>query len=128
VLFFCVLTILQPVMKEMIEKGSHFIRFHDKADSLRSKFLLYTLPNASLLFFLYRDPSFYPEALRLAEKRSNDLEKKLKASEKACEKAEQEAASVGDLRERLHAAENALSEKEEKIAKWEADIIARFKT
>ncbi|KAM0911727.1 hypothetical protein ACQ4PT_013325 [Festuca glaucescens] len=92
-----------PVMKEMMDIGSRFIGFHDEADSLR-------------------------KALHLAEKRANELEKKLKASEKAREKAEREAASVGDLRDRLHATENALSEKEEGIAKREAAIIARFKT
>ncbi|KAM0885692.1 hypothetical protein ACQ4PT_030157 [Festuca glaucescens] len=92
-----------PVMKEMMDIGSRFIGFRDEADSLR-------------------------KALRLAEKRANELEKKLKASEKAHEKAEREAASVGDLRDRLHAAENALSEKKEGIAKREAAIIARFET
>ena len=84
--------------------------------------------SASLLLSLYFDPSFCPEALHLAEKRANELEKKLKASEKAREKAEREAASVGDLRDRLHAVENALSEKEEVIARREAAIIARFET
>ncbi|KAM0861187.1 hypothetical protein ACQ4PT_046049 [Festuca glaucescens] len=92
-----------PVMKEMMDIGSRFIGFRDEADSLR-------------------------KALHLAEKRANELEKKLQASEKAREKAEREAASVGDLRDRLHAAENALSEKEEGIAKREAAIIARFET
>ena len=82
------------------------------------------MPSASLLLFLYFDPSFYLEALHLAEKRANEIEKKLKASEKAREKAEREAASVGDLQDRLHAAKNALSEKEEGIAKREATIIA----
>ena len=79
-------------------------------------------------FIIYFDLSFCPEALHLAEKRANELEKKLEASEKAREKAERKAASVGDLRDRLHAAENALSEKEEGIAKREAAIIARFET
>ncbi|KAM0914136.1 hypothetical protein ACQ4PT_011688 [Festuca glaucescens] len=92
-----------PVMKEMMDIGSRFIGFHDEADSLR-------------------------KALHLAEKRANELDKKLQASEKAREKAEREAASVGDLRDRLHAAENALSKKEEGIAKREAAIIARFET
>jgi hypothetical protein len=39
--------------------------------------------------------------LRLAEERSNDLEKKLKASEKARKKAEKDVAGVEDLRQRL---------------------------
>jgi ribosome-binding ATPase YchF (GTP1/OBG family) len=66
--------------------------------------------------------------LHLAEKRASDFEKKLKASEKARKKAQEDAASVGDLRERLHAAENALSDRETKLAQWETDIIARFET
>jgi hypothetical protein len=47
-LFFCVSTILQPVMKEMVDIGSRYIGFRDEANSLRSKFLLYILSNASL--------------------------------------------------------------------------------
>jgi hypothetical protein len=73
-------------------------------------------------------PSFFSEALLLAEERANDLEKKLKASEKARKKAEKEVAGVEDLRERLHAAENALSIRETEIAQREADVIARFET
>jgi vacuolar-type H+-ATPase subunit E/Vma4 len=49
--------------------------------------------------------------LHRAEERGDDLEKKLKASEKACKKAEKEAADVEDHRQRLQAAENALSDK-----------------
>ncbi|KAM0837699.1 hypothetical protein ACQ4PT_061459 [Festuca glaucescens] len=58
-----------PLMKEMVDIGSRFIGFRDEAESLR-------------------------EALHLAEKRANDLEKKLKASEKARKKAEKDAAGV----------------------------------
>ncbi|KAK1670873.1 hypothetical protein QYE76_059032 [Lolium multiflorum] len=92
-----------PVMKEMVNIGSRFIGFRDEADSLR-------------------------KALHLAEKRANDLERKLKASEKARKKAEEDAAGIEDLRDRLHAAENALSDKEEKLPKREAAMIARFET
>ncbi|KAM0865015.1 hypothetical protein ACQ4PT_043576 [Festuca glaucescens] len=92
-----------PLMKEMVDIGSHFIGFRDEADSLR-------------------------KALHLAEKRATELEKKLQASEKARKKAEREAASIGDLQDRLHAAENALSEKEKEVAKREAAIVARFET
>jgi hypothetical protein len=55
------------------------------------------LPNSSLLFFLYRDPLFYSEVLHLADKRANEMERILKASEEDRKKAEQEAVSVGDL-------------------------------
>ncbi|KAM0832703.1 hypothetical protein ACQ4PT_064736 [Festuca glaucescens] len=51
-----------PLMKEMVNLGSHFIGFRDEAESLR-------------------------EALRRAEERADDLEEKLKASERARKKA-----------------------------------------
>ncbi|KAM0887183.1 hypothetical protein ACQ4PT_029227 [Festuca glaucescens] len=92
-----------PLMKEMVDIGSHFIRFRDEAESLR-------------------------EALHLVEKRANDLEKKLKASEKARKKAEKDAAGVEGLRDRLRAAENALSDREATLAQRETDIIALFET
>ncbi|KAK1647988.1 hypothetical protein QYE76_065793 [Lolium multiflorum] len=88
----------EPVMKEMVDIGSRFIGFRDEG------------------------------ALHLAEKRTQELEKKLEASEKAHEEAERKVASVGDLRDRLHAAETALSEKEGQIAKREAAIIAHLDT
>jgi hypothetical protein len=43
--------------------------------------------------------------LRCVEERANDLEKNLKASEKARKKAEKEAVDVEDLRQRLQAAD-----------------------
>ncbi|KAM0842782.1 hypothetical protein ACQ4PT_058140 [Festuca glaucescens] len=92
-----------PVMKEMVDIGSRFIGFRDEADSLR-------------------------RALHLAEKHAKELEKKLEASEKARKEAERKAASLGDLRDRLHVAETVLSEKEEQIAKREAAIIAHLDT
>ncbi|KAK1626496.1 hypothetical protein QYE76_000811 [Lolium multiflorum] len=61
-------------------------------------------------------------------RRANVLERKLEASEKARKKAEKEAAGVEDLRKILHAANNALSEKETEVTQREADIIARFET
>ncbi|KAK1648572.1 hypothetical protein QYE76_066377 [Lolium multiflorum] len=92
------LAAVSPLMKEMVDIGSGFIGFRDEAKSLR-------------------------EALHLAEKRANDLEKKLKASEKARKKAEKDVAGVKDLRERLRAAKNALSGREAKLSQREADII-----
>ncbi|KAK1645057.1 hypothetical protein QYE76_062862 [Lolium multiflorum] len=50
-------------------------------------------------------------ALDLGEKRANDLERKLKASKKARKKVEEDVVGIEDLRQRLHAAENALSDK-----------------
>ncbi|KAK1612256.1 hypothetical protein QYE76_035929 [Lolium multiflorum] len=54
------------------------------------------------------------EALHRSEERANDLEAKLKASEEARKKAEKDAASVEDLRQRLQVAVDALSDREAK--------------
>ena len=40
ILYFYLLTILQPLMKEMADIGSRFIGFHDEAESLRGKFFI----------------------------------------------------------------------------------------
>jgi hypothetical protein len=56
------------------------------------------------------------------------LGEKLKASEKACKKDEKDVAGVEDLRQRLQAAKDALSDKEAKLVQRENDIIARFET
>jgi chromosome segregation ATPase len=72
-------------------------------------------------------PSFL-ENLDRAEKRAEELAAKLKRSEKAREKAEQEAATVEDLRQRLHKAENALSDKVSQQIARENAIIARLET
>ncbi|KAK1649953.1 hypothetical protein QYE76_067758 [Lolium multiflorum] len=64
-----------------------------------------------------------PKALGKANKHADDLAIKLEQSEKAREKAEQDASSIGDLRKRLHHAENALSKKTtQRIAREEAII------
>ena len=68
------------------------------------------------------------EALAKANKRADDLAIKLEQSEKAREKAEQDAASVGDLRRRLHQAETALSEKVTQQIAREEDIIGRLES
>jgi hypothetical protein len=81
-------TFLQPLVKEMVDIGSCFIGFRDEAESLRGKVLLHPM---LLMFLSCFVPSFFffvSEALRCVEERANDLEKKLKASEKAGKKAE----------------------------------------
>ncbi|KAK1621397.1 hypothetical protein QYE76_026914 [Lolium multiflorum] len=88
----------KPLMKHFINLGTQFIGYHDTIEDLK-------------------------EALAKANKRADDLAVKLEQSEKARKKAEQDAASVGDLRKRLHHAENALSEKTtQQIAREEAII------
>jgi uncharacterized protein involved in exopolysaccharide biosynthesis len=54
---------------------------------------------------------FLSVALRQAEGRAETLAAKLELSEKACEKAEADAATVEDLRQHLANAENALRDK-----------------
>ena len=77
---------------------------------------------------MYLHLFFLPEALRRAEERANDLEEKLRASEEAREKAEKDAAGVEDLRRRLQAAEDALSDREAKLVQRDNDIITRLET
>ncbi|KAK1681154.1 hypothetical protein QYE76_042002 [Lolium multiflorum] len=90
-----------PLMKELVNMGSKFIEFCDKAATLR-------------------------DALRRAEQRTDDLEAKLKASETAHKKAEKDAAAVEGLRQRLQDAEDALSEKEAQQVEHENAIVERF--
>ncbi|KAK1694610.1 hypothetical protein QYE76_011307 [Lolium multiflorum] len=92
-----------PLMKELVNLGSQFIGFRDEAATLR-------------------------EALRRAEERADDLAAKLKASEEARKRAEKDAADVKDLRQRLQAAEDALSDKEAKQVERENDISTRLET
>jgi flagellar motility protein MotE (MotC chaperone) len=68
------------------------------------------------------------EALAKANKRADDLAVNLERSEKAREKAEQDAAAVGDLRKRLHQAETTLSEKVTQQIAREEDIIGRLES
>jgi vacuolar-type H+-ATPase subunit E/Vma4 len=75
---------------------------------------------------LYLHSSFLTEVLRRAEERTDDFEEKLRASEAACEKAEKDAASVEDLRQRLQAAEDALSDREAKFIQRDNDIITHL--
>jgi uncharacterized protein YoxC len=63
------------------------------------------------------------ETLAKANKCADDLAIKLEQSEKTREKAEQDAASVGDLREKLHQAETALSENTTQELAREEDVI-----
>jgi hypothetical protein len=118
---------LHALMKEMVNMGTRFIGFHDETESLRNNFPIYLWLPMLLYYFAY-NPSLCSRALHLAEERAIELEKKLKARKKAHIDAEAKAATVDELRDKLHAAEIALSEKEEKIAKREATIVARLDT
>ncbi|KAK1699285.1 hypothetical protein QYE76_015982 [Lolium multiflorum] len=72
--------------EHLIKLGTQFIGYRDAAEDMREN--------------LDRD-----------EKRAEELAAKLEQREKAREKAERQAATVEDLRQRLHRAENALSDK-----------------
>jgi hypothetical protein len=76
----------------------------------------------------YSPLAILSDALRRAEERADALAVKLELSEKAPEKAEADAAAVEGLRQRLHTAENALSDKIAQQIKREEGIIARFDT
>ncbi|KAK1687145.1 hypothetical protein QYE76_047993 [Lolium multiflorum] len=67
----------KPLMKHFINLGTQFIGYRDTVEDLK-------------------------ETLAKANKRADDLAVKLEQSEKARNKAEQDVASVGDLRKRLH--------------------------
>ncbi|KAK1677022.1 hypothetical protein QYE76_037870 [Lolium multiflorum] len=92
-----------PLMKEFIHLATQFVGYCNTVESLK-------------------------EALTKANKCADDLAMKLEQSEKAREKAEQDAASVGDLRTRLHEAETALSEKVTQQIAREEDIIGRLES
>ncbi|KAK1670545.1 hypothetical protein QYE76_058704 [Lolium multiflorum] len=64
----------------------------------------------------------------IVSKNVPDLEAKLNASEEARKRAEKDAASVEDLRQRLQAAEDALSDREAKQVERENDITTRIET
>ncbi|KAK1682889.1 hypothetical protein QYE76_043737 [Lolium multiflorum] len=68
------------------------------------------------------------DALAKANKRADDLAIKLEQNEEARKKAEQDAASVGDLQKRLHEAETALSEKITQQIARDEDIIGRLES
>ncbi|KAM0871310.1 hypothetical protein ACQ4PT_039477 [Festuca glaucescens] len=92
-----------PLMKELVNLGSQFIGFCDEAATLR-------------------------DALRRAEERADDLEAKLKASEAARKNAEKDAAAAEGLRQKLQAAEDALSNKETQQIERENEISTRLET
>ncbi|KAK1653674.1 hypothetical protein QYE76_071479 [Lolium multiflorum] len=93
----------EPFMKHLITIGTQFIGFRDAAEDLR-------------------------ENLGRAEKHAEVLAAKLERSEEARENAEREATIVEDLRQRLHKAENALSDKVSQQIARENSIIARLET
>ena len=117
-------------MKHLIKLGTQFIGYRDAAEDMRGNtFVLYSpLSSANLLLFVTTNFHLWTENLDRAEKHAEELAAKLERSEKARKKAEQEAATVEDLRQRLHKAENALSDKVSQQIARESAIIARLET
>ena len=120
-------------MKHLIKLGTQFIGYRDAAEDMRGNtFVLYSpLSSANLLLFVttnFHLSTFFLENLDRTEKHAEELAAKLERSEKARKKAEQEAATVEDLRQRLHKAENALSDKVSQQIACESAIIARLET
>jgi hypothetical protein len=72
--------------------------------------------------------TIFSEALRQAEERADALAAKLELSKTAREKAEKDAAVVGDLRQRLQNAEHALSDKIAQQIERENALVDRFDT
>ncbi|KAM0904890.1 hypothetical protein ACQ4PT_017747 [Festuca glaucescens] len=92
-----------PLMQHFISLGTQFIGYRDTVNRLK-------------------------EVLATANKRADDLAVKLEQSEKTRQKAEQDAASVEDLRKRLHEAETALSDKITQQIAQEKEIIGRLES
>ena len=117
-------------MKHLIKLGTQFIGYRDAAEDMRGNtFVLYSpLSSANLLLFVTTNFHLWTENLDRAEKHAEELAAKLERSEKARKKAEQEAATVEDLRQRLHKAENALSDKVSQQIARENAIIAHLET
>jgi hypothetical protein len=76
----------------------------------------------------FRLLTFLSEALDRAKKRADALAIQLEQSENACGKAEQDAGIVGDLRQRLHNAESALSGKVSQQIAREKAVIDRLES
>ncbi|KAM0878860.1 hypothetical protein ACQ4PT_034606 [Festuca glaucescens] len=92
-----------PLMQHFISLGTQFVGYRDTVNRLK-------------------------EVLATANSRADDLAVKLEQSEKTRQKAEQDAASVEDLRKRLYEAETALSDKITQQIAQEKEIIGRLES
>ncbi|KAM0862508.1 hypothetical protein ACQ4PT_045217 [Festuca glaucescens] len=92
-----------PLMQHFISLGTQFVGYRDTVNRLK-------------------------EALATANKRADDLAVKLEQSEKARQKAEQDAASIEDLQKRLYDAETALSDKITQQIAQEKEVIGRLES
>ncbi|KAK1601880.1 hypothetical protein QYE76_016463 [Lolium multiflorum] len=93
----------RPLMKEFIRLGTQFVGYRDYTKKLEGD-------------------------LAESNKRADALAVKLKQSEENRQKAEKDAATVQDLRERLHKAETSLSDNITQQSAREAEILSRLES
>ncbi|KAK1681344.1 hypothetical protein QYE76_042192 [Lolium multiflorum] len=93
----------RPLMQPFINLGTQFIGYRNTVNGLK-------------------------EALLAADKRAEDLASKLKASEEASEKPEKDASCIEDLRNRLHEAETALTDKITQHVAREGNVAFRLES
>ncbi|KAK1601442.1 hypothetical protein QYE76_008343 [Lolium multiflorum] len=96
-------TTTRPFMKELIRLGTQFVGYRDYAAKLE-------------------------ETLAKSNKRADALAMKLEQSEKARKKAEADAATVEDLRKRLHKVETSLSDNITQQYAREKEILTRLES
>ncbi|KAK1626658.1 hypothetical protein QYE76_000973 [Lolium multiflorum] len=106
--------VLPPLMKKLVDIGSHFIGFRDEAATLKEALRHAEERADALEAKLKVSEEAKLKAIKEAKLKTGDLGAKLKASEEAREKAEKDASSVDELRRRLQAIEDTLSDKEAK--------------
>ncbi|KAK1664039.1 hypothetical protein QYE76_052198 [Lolium multiflorum] len=92
-----------PLMKEFIRLGTQFVGYRDYTKKLEGD-------------------------LAESNKRADALAVKLKQSEEARQKAEKDAATIEDLRKRLHNAETSLSNNITQQSAREAEILSRLES
>ncbi|KAK1664198.1 hypothetical protein QYE76_052357 [Lolium multiflorum] len=93
----------EPLMKEFIRLGTQFVGYRDYTKKLEGD-------------------------LAESNKRADALAVKLKQSEENCQKAEKDAATIEDLRKRLHKAETSLSDNITQQSAREAEILSRLES
>ncbi|KAK1680893.1 hypothetical protein QYE76_041741 [Lolium multiflorum] len=92
-----------PLMKEFIRLGTQFVGYRDYTKKLEGD-------------------------LAESNKRADALAVKLKQSEETRQKAEKDAATIEDLRKRLHKAETSLSDNITQQSAREAEILSRLES
>ncbi|KAK1641701.1 hypothetical protein QYE76_059506 [Lolium multiflorum] len=93
----------RPLMKEFIRLGTQFVGYRDYTKKLEGD-------------------------LAESNKRADALAVKLKQSEETRQKAEKDAATIEDLRKRLHKAETSLSDNITQQSAREAEILSRLES